>query len=249
MTISGLSQNYEQLSSGYKINSAADDTAGLAIANKLEKQSKGLDAGSNNAAAGQDLLKVADGGLSSIQNSLQRMRELSIQASNSAIYSPSDLKAMQKEIDGLKQSIQDTAKGTRYNTMSLLDGSKADLNLATNPSGGGMKIQLVNSTLEELGIADYNVTGKFDISALDKAIEKISGSRSGIGAAMNALDSVSSYNKSTAINQTAAQSRIQDLDVPKAISEMKKNEVLEDYKMSMTKKKMEQESLVTKLLG
>lgn len=248
MVISGLSQNYEQLSSAYSVNSSADDAAGLAIANKLETQSKGMDAGSDNAAAGQDLLKVADGGLSSIQNSLQRMRELSIQASSSAIYSSSDLKAMQKEIDELKKSIQDTAKGTQYNTMSLLDGSMADLDLATNPSGGGMKIQLINSTLEKLGIADYDITGKFDISALDKAIEQVSSSRSGIGAAMNALDSVANYNKSSVINQTAAQSKIQDLDIPKTVSDMKKNELLENYRMAMEKKKMEQENLVTKLL-
>ncbi len=89
MAISGIQSqtDYTALVSGKKINSAADDAAGMAIANKLESQSKGLSVGSSNAQTGQDLLKVADGGLSSIQDSLQRIRELSVQASNTAIYS------------------------------------------------------------------------------------------------------------------------------------------------------------------
>ena len=106
--------------------------------------------------------------------------------SMNGLYEDDERQAIQWEIDGLKQSIQDVAKGTTFNTMRLLDGSMADIDLATNPQGGGLSIRLVNSTLESLGIADYDVTKDFDLDAIDKAIETISGARSKIGAQTNA---------------------------------------------------------------
>jgi flagellin len=249
MTISSISSqtDYTALASGSRINSAADDSAGLAIANKLESESKGLSTGSSNAQAGQDLLKVADGALSSIQDSLQRIRELSVQASNNAIYSSGDIRSMQKEIDGLKQSIQDTAKGTSFNTMKLLDGSMADLNLATNPQGGGLKIQMVNSTLESLGIEDYDVTGKFSIKTIDDAIKKVSDARSSIGAKSNSLDHTVSANDYTSYLTDASRSKLEDTDYETEVTEQKKNEVLEQYRIFSLKAQQESESGILKL--
>lgn len=247
MGISSINSLYSSLSSGYSINKASDNAAGLAIAQKLKAQSNGYEVGANNAASMNDLINVADGGLGSITDSLQRMRELSVQASNTAIYSSDDISAMQDEINGLKQSIQDAAKGTQFNTMSLLDGSTADLNAATNPDGTGMSIQMVNSTLESLGIADYDVTGSFDISVIDKALETVSGARSSLGASSNALSSVINYNTNASLNLTSAQSRIEDLDYPKAVSELEKEKLLEQYRLNMAKKKTEEDSLVLKL--
>ena len=249
MAISGIQSqtDYTALVSGKKINSAADDAAGMAIANKLESQSKGLSVGSSNAQTGQDLLKVADGGLSSIQDSLQRIRELSVQASNTAIYSSGDIRSMQQEIDGLKQSIQDVAKGTSFNTMKLLDGSMADLNLATNPQGGGMKIQMVNSTLESLGIADYNVTGNFNIKDIDDAIKKVSDARSSLGAQSNALTHTININDYSAYNTTASKSKIEDTDYAKEVTEQKKNEVLDKYRIFNIKAQAESEASIIRL--
>lgn len=248
-SISNANNNlYTQLSSGKRINSAADDAAGMAIAEKLQSQSNGYDVGTYNAKMGQAMLNTAEGGLSSIADSLQRMRELSVQAANTAVYTPQDIKAMQDEVDQLKASIQDAAKNTRFNTMSLLDGSKADWNLATNPNGNGMTIQTANSTLDTLGIADYDLTGDFDISKLDEAIQKVNDARSSIGASSNVLDYTIRYNEYTSYNLQSSQSSIEDLDIPKAVSEKEKNRVLEEYQIFFMKKKMEQQGNVNKLL-
>lgn len=238
--INNSNRIYEQLSSMKKINKAADNAAGLAIVQGMLTQTKGYDMGTRNAQDGQNLLKTAEGGLSGIHDSLQRIRELSVQASNS-IYSDTERSYIQDEISQLKQSINDSAKNTQFNTKKLLDGSQADLNLATNPDGTGMKIQLESSTLESLGIADYDVTdGSFDISDIDKAIEMVSSQRSSIGASSNALDSTIAYNKLASENLTSASSKIEDLDAEAAISDMKKQEVLDQYKMFVLQAKAEE---------
>jgi len=249
MNITGVGSkiDYGTIASGKRINSASDDAAGMAIANKLETQAQGQTTGAENAKAGKGAIDIADGALSGVQDYLQRIKELSVKAMNGT-NSAADLKSIQKEIDASLEGIQQTAKGTEYNTMKLLDGSMASMDIATNPDGTGMKIQMANSTLEALGIDGYNVTGKFDMGKIDAAIEQVSASRSDLGASSNALDSAYESATNGAIQQTASQSRIEDLDIPKAVSEMKKNEVLEDYKTMMQKKQMEQESLVTKLL-
>ncbi|MBE5939322.1 MAG: flagellin [Lachnospiraceae bacterium] len=241
--------NYEQLASGKKINSAADDAAGLAIAKKLETQSNGYDVGANNAATSQNMINVADGALASVNDSLQRIRELSVQASNTAVYGDDEIGAMQAEIDQLKQHISDVAGNTQFNTLNLLDGSMTASNVASSPDGSGMQINLPDSTLEALGIADFDVTGNFSISDIDKAIEKVSQARSSLGAQSNALDSVQAYNSYASYNLTAAQSRTEDLDFPKAISDLEKNRVLEEYRLLMQKKQQEEDERVVKLYG
>lgn len=243
MNISSIGSNtytdYQQLSSGKRINSAADDAAGLAIAEKLETQSNGYDVGRDNAAATKDMVNVADGALGSITDSLQRMRELSIQASNTAIYGDSELNAIQAEIDQLKQGIADVAKNTNFNTKNLLDGSHSKFNVASNPDGSGMEVDMPTATLEALGIADYDVRGSFDIGAIDDAINMINSSRSSLGATSNRLDSLMNYNSYASYNMRASQSRIEDTDFAEAISELKKNTTIEQYRMALQKKQQE----------
>lgn len=238
---SGISTDYSQIASGKRINSAADDAAGLTVAKKMESQTKGLDAGTSNAQSGKDALNIADGALGGINDYLQRIYELSVKASN-GLNSGSDLSSMQKEVDQLMQGITETASNTEYNTMKLVDGSMADMSLATNPDGTGQSIKMANATLESLGIDGYDLTGSFDINRITTAMDKVNEARSAGGAASNALDYAIDYNKYASQNTTAAQSRIEDLDVPKAISEQKKNEVLDEYQMMMQKQKMETES-------
>lgn len=239
--------NYGTIASGRKLNSAADGASELTIANKLESQSKGLEAGASNAKESNGVLNIADGALSGIQDYLQRIKEISVKASN-GLNSASDLGAMQSEISEYMKGIQNIAKGTEYNTMKILDGSMASMDIASNPDGSGMQIQMANSTLEALGIDGYDVTSKFDMNRIDKALDMVSNSRSNLGASSNALDYTYSYNTNASLQLTSAQSSLEDLDIPKAISEMKKNEVLEDYKNTMLRKQMEQESLVTKIM-
>ena len=243
-----LYQNYRQLSSGKKINSAADDAAGLAIAEKLKSQSNGYDVGRRNAATSQDMVNVADGGLSTIADSLQRIRELGVQASNTAIYGDSERKMMQQEIDQLKGAISDAGKNTRFNTMNLLDGSMGSSHVASSPDGGGMDINMPNATLEALGIADFDVTGDFDLSVIDKALDQVSSARGDMGAAYNRLDHTMNFNSYASLNTTASRSRIEDLDIGKAVSDMKKNSLLEEYKIMMQKKQEEENGRVVQLL-
>ena len=238
---SGVSVNYSQIASGKRINSAADDASGLAISKKLETQSTGLDVGAANAQSGKDALNIADGALGGINDSLQRIYELSVKASN-GLNSGSDLSAMQKEVDQLMKGITETASNTEYNTLKLIDGSMADIDLATNPDGTGQSIKMANATLEALGIDGYDLTCDFDINRITSAMDKVNASRSDGGAASNALDYAIDYNQYASQNTTAAQSRIEDLDIPKAISEQKKNEVIDEYQMMMQKQKMDAEA-------
>lgn len=247
--ISGVSSStniYSQLSSGKRINSAADDPSGLVISNTMQEQENGLNVGSENAQAGIDMLNVAEGGLDQINDSLQRIYELSVKASN-GLNSGEELGAIQSEVNQLLDQIQGVAKGTEYNTMSLLDGSMADMELATNPNGTGSKIQMYNSTLEALGIDGYDVTGKFDINRITDAIAKVSEGRSRMGAEVNALESGIRYNDYAAENTMASRSSLEDLDMAKAISEQKKQETLNQYQTMMQKKKQEDEQ--NKMMG
>lgn len=247
MNISSVSnystyRNYQALSSGKRVNSAADDAAGLAISQKLQSQSNGYDVGYRNAGTSQDMLKTADGALGSITDNLQRIRELSVQAAN-GLYTDADRGAIQKEIDQLKQSISDTASQTQFNTKNLLDGTMGNSHVAAGPNGNGMEIQMPNATLKALGIEDYDVSsGNFDISVIDDALDKVNSARSGIGASSNRLDSVMAYNANASYNLTASQSRIEDLDYPKAVSDMKRNDLLRTFQMMMQRKMMENEN-------
>ena len=250
MSVSAIQSQrlFASLASGKRINSAADDAAGLAISEKLLAQTNGYAVGTNNAADGMNLMNVADGALSTMQDSLQRIRELAVQAGN-GIYSASDKELIQMEIDGLKQSIQDAAKGTNFNTLKLLDGSMASLSLATDPSGGGLEIQMENSTLESLGIAGFHVTGEFSLDDIDGAIKAVSKARSRLGAKTNALSHTMNYNENAGLNLMAANSRIRDTEYGSAIINKNRDDILSQYRIFAMKAQMSNHAGVLKLLG
>lgn len=220
----------DNMSAGSSIVTASDNPSGLAISESLKSEKNSYDVGADNAALGKEAMKTADSALSGITSNLQRIRELSVQASNTALYSAGDISAMQEEVGALLKDIQKQATETTFNSQSLLDGNFADQNLATNPDGTGMSIKMANSTLESLGIEDYDVTKDFDISTIDNALEKVSESRSSIGAQTNALDTVMNANRNTSENLTAAQGTNEDLDVAQYKSEQQKTSLLESYK-------------------
>ncbi len=140
------------------------------------------------------------------------------------------------------------AKTTSLNEQKLLDGSMADMHLATNPDGSGMRIGMANATLESLGIADFDVTsGDFNLDDIDNALQMVSGQRGNLGAFTNRLESTYNYNTGATLEQLSSRSRIEDLDMPKAISDQKKEELLNEYRTSMLRKRMENDSLVVKM--
>ena len=226
-----LQMDMIKLSTAKKINSAADDAAGLSISQKLLSQSNGYSQGTENAQDGQNASKVAEGGLSGINDSLQRMRELSVQASN-GIYSDEDKAQMQKEVDQLKASITDKVRGTEFNTIKMLDNT-SDINLATNPSGTGMSMKMVDTSLETLGISDFDVTKNFSIDSIDKAISKVTDARANFGATSNRLDSVTSSNDITNHNLIASMSRMTDTDYGQTTSDYSTTNALNQSYVAM----------------
>ncbi len=236
----GLFWSYTHLSSGKRINTAKDDAAGLAIANKMKVQEAGLKAGAENAGMAIGAANVAEGALGGMSDYLQRIRELAVRSMN-GLNSNADKQIYQKEIDQLKQGIEGLARDTSFNEQKLLDGSMADMAIATSPNGGSMHIQMENSTLEALGIADLDVTSKdFSLDAIDRAMDMVTQRRASLGGATNALEYTRNFNNSASINQLSARSRLEDLDFPKAIAKKKQDEVLGQYRVAMLRRQMDQ---------
>lgn len=242
--------DYGRFASGKKINSAADGAAELSIIQKEEAQIRGRKTGENNIGSAKDMLNVADGAMSGAADYLQRIKELAVQASNTATVTDSDRAYIQKEIDQLKQGISDIASQTTFNTKNLLDGSNSRFRIATDANAGEMEVTTANATLQELGIEDFDVTKDFDIQDIDDALAKVSDARSKVGAQVNALEYAYNNSTNSRLNHTAGKSRLEDLDYPEAISEKKKKEVLQEYSLYMRKKQQDDEdNRVVKLLG
>lgn len=240
--ISGTSTNYySQIASGKRLLSAADGASELAITQKENAQIRGYDAGTRNAEDGLSALKVADGAVGGIADSLQRMRELALQASNTAVVSDDERQMMQQEIDQLKQGIAEIAGNTEFNTKKLLDGTNQDMYIASGANGEGHVIDTGNATLQALGIADFDLTGDFDIQTIDDALAQVSKTRSSIGAQSNALDATMAYNRTASYNLTNAVSRMEDTDIAKAATELQKKRTLETARFMMQNKQREQQ--------
>lgn len=235
-----LFSSYSHLSSGKRINTAKDDAAGLAIANMMKRQETGYRVGAENAGMGIGAANVADSALGGMTDYLQRIRELAVKSMNGT-NSAEDKQIYQTEIDQLKQGIEGLARDTSFNEQKLLDGSMADMAIATSPNGGSMHIQMKNSTLEALGIADLDVTSKnFSLDAIDKAMDMVSQRRANLGSATNALEHTVNFNNSASIEQLSSRSRLEDLDFPKAIAKKKQDEVFGQYQMTMLRRQMEE---------
>lgn len=238
---SGADRIYSQIASGTKLQSAADGAAEMAIVTKENAQVNGLNMGERNAQDGKSLLNIADGAMDNLADQLQRMRELAIQASNTAVLTDDDRQMIQDEIDQLKQGISDIANNTEFNKKKLLDGSYQDGYIASGPNGSGMSLDIGDATLQALGIADFDVTGDFSVGTIDDALSKVSSNRSKIGAQSNALDYTIAYNSNASLNLTSAKSRLEDADLAKLVSEKDKQNILQSYRIIMQKKVQEQE--------
>lgn len=235
--------DYGKFASGKQIQTAADGAAELAIVQKQQLQVNTYDVGSSNIKQATGLANIADGALGGINDYLSHIHELSIRSMN-GLMSNSDKAAIQAEIDQMKQGIEQLAGTTKYNETNLLNGSVSDINVATG--SGYSSVSGANSTLKALGIEDYNIMGEFDLEVIEKAMQKVNSMRSKIGAETNGLEAAYNYATNASLNTTAAQSRVEDLDYPEAISEMKKQQTLQQYSMTMQKKQMENEAALMK---
>ncbi|MBP1590832.1 MAG: flagellar hook protein, partial [Oscillospiraceae bacterium] len=154
ISTSALAKNTEKLSSGYRINRAADDAAGLAISEKMRSQIRGLDRASSNAADGISLIQTAEGALNESHSILQRMRELAVQAANGT-ETDDDRDNLQDEIEQLQEELDRIATDTEFNTMNLLDGSLSAA--ATSVSSAGPKFGVYDTAIQ--GFLTSDVVG------------------------------------------------------------------------------------------
>lgn len=232
---------YGAIASGKRINSAADDAAGSNIAEKLKSQGNATSAALDNTKAGISAMNIADGSLSGITDYLQSIKQLSVKAAN-GLYTKSDKQAIQDQIEQYKQGIMDTVNSSQYNTLNLLDGSNSNLGIVSKADGTATNVSMGQMALESLGIADYDVTGDFDMSKIDDAIAYVSKNRSNVGASTNMLEAAYNYGSNSYEQLTSSLSRKEDLDIPGAVSDMQKNKLLQSMQLMMQKKKMEEDA-------
>ena len=238
----GYNSLYGKIASGKSLQSAADGAAELAISEKMNAQVGGLEQGADNVSSGIDAIRIQDSALGDVTDYLQRIRELALAASNTFTISDEDKKIYQQEISQLKEGIEDVSKITSYNEKNLLDGSSKEMEIATDSNASSVSVSGMDSTLKALGIEDFDVTKDFNIEDIDKALDTVSKMRSDAGAKMNSLEHAYNINKTSSYNHTAADSRLEDLDMEKAVSKLDKQRLLDTINVMMQKKKEENEA-------
>ena len=234
---SAQSKSTEKLSSGYRINRAGDDAAGLSISEKMRSQIRGLNKAASNAQDGISLVQVAEGALNETHSILQRMNELATQAANDTNTS-TDRTAIQAEIDQLTSEINRIQSTTQFNTMNLLDGTFSSKNLQVGSlSGQSIGISIKNMDASSLGVNALKVSSFASAgSSMDKiqsAINLVSTQRSTLGALQNRLEHTINNLNTTAENTQAAESRIRDVDMATEMVEYSKNNILAQAGQSM----------------
>lgn len=237
VTTGQQAKSSEKLSSGYKINRAADDAAGLSISEKMRSQIRGLNKASDNAQDGISLIQTAEGALNEAHSILQRMNELATQAANDTNTS-SDRSAVQDELNALTSEIDRIASTTQFNTQNLLDGNFTGKNLQIGALEG-QKISLTITTMDAaaLSIDTIKVSTFADAgSAMTKiqhAISSVSKQRSALGAVQNRLEHTVANLDNVSENTSSAESRIRDTDMAEEMVNYSKNNILAQAGQSM----------------
>ena len=236
---SSVGKNLEKLSSGYRINRAGDDAAGLAISEKMRAQITGLDMAKKNAEDGVSLIQTAEGALTEVHSMLNRMVELATQSANGT-YSTGNRSEMQKEITQLNAEIDRIGKTAKFNGISLF--SKAG-KISLHVGESGSTNNLIGITLSKMSSTDIGVgtsvkintsaNARAAISAINKAIDKISSMRSTFGALQNRLEHTINNLGVQHENLSAAESRIRDVDMAKEMMAYTKNNILVQASQAM----------------
>ncbi len=242
ITTSAQAKSTEKLSSGYKINRAADDAAGLSISEKMRSQIRGLNKASSNAQDGVSLVQTAEGALNETHSILQRMNELATQAANGTNTSV-DRSAIRAELDQLTSEINRIQSTTQFNTMNLLDGTfsgaKNQMKLQVGAlSGQSIDFSIANMCATKIGlkktlsVSTFTKAGSYMKSVQD-AIEVVSKQRSAMGAIQNRLEHTIANLDTTSENTQSAESRIRDTDMASEMVTYSKNNILGQAGQSM----------------
>ena len=229
--------SFDRLSSGKRINSAADDAAGLAVLSKLEAALSEKEQAIRNAADGQGLLHTADAGAAEISNILNRMRELAIQAANGTS-SIAEREALQSEADQLTAEMNRIADSTSFNGRTPLSGTQMDLQVGAS-AGEQINVTVdgVRATDLQLDVGrisfDTSKNAQDAIGAIDAALQKVSSVRSDIGAGVNRISSSIDHLSSTAKNTKIAAGRVADSDVENERMRLTKSQMLQQASIAM----------------
>ena len=242
ITTSAQAKSTEKLSSGYKINRAADDAAGLSISEKMRSQIRGLNKASSNAQDGVSLVQTAEGALNETHSILQRMNELATQAANGT-NTTVDRSAIKAELDQLTSEIDRIQSTTQFNTMNLLDGTfsgktnKMKLQVGAL-SGQSIDFSIANMCASKIGLKDalsvstFTKAGSY-MKSVQNAIEVVSKQRSAMGAIQNRLEHTIANLDTTSENTQSAESRIRDTDMASEMVTYSKNNILAQAGQSM----------------
>ncbi|MBE5963194.1 MAG: flagellin [Lachnospiraceae bacterium] len=257
ITTGNLAKSTEKLSSGYRINRAGDDAAGLSISEKMRGQIRGLDQASTNAQDGISMIQTAEGALAETQSILQRMRELTVQAANDTNVS-TDRKAIAEEVSALTDEITRIATQTEFNTMKLLSGGLKNKSLQVGANAG----QTINFSIKAMDSQALGVTSVADgiktktasgisklISTVNTALNKVSTQRSALGALQNRLEHTITNADNTSENLQAAESRIRDVDMASEMVKYSKNNILQQAAQSMLAQANQSTQGVLSILG
>lgn len=258
-TDNAMGKTLEKLSSGLRINRAADDAAGLAISEKMRAQIRGMRQAIRNAQDGISFIQTAEGALNETHAILNRMRELAVQASN-GIYTESDKQKLQEEFKQLYDELDRIAVTTEFNTKKLLSGSYESTGVVfqIGPNANQMiSGTITNMTATGLGLsetdsigsgANYNAIQSV-LNKIDSAIDKVSAERSKLGAIQNRLEHTIANLSVTMENLAASESRIRDVDMAQEMTEFTKNQILMQSATAMLAQANMKPQAVLQLLG
>ncbi|MBU2699153.1 flagellin [Sporomusaceae bacterium BoRhaA] len=242
-----------KLSSGKRINKAADDAAGLAISEKMISQINGLDQASSNAQDGISLVQTAEGALNETTSIIQRLRQLAVQARNGS-ETDKDRAHIQKEVGQLLSEVNQIASTTQFNTMNLLNGSTTTVTFQIGANQGQtMAVSLPTVTANKLSIDTISLAtaagASGAIKSLDAALSTVSGARANLGAVQNRLQHAINNLQVASENLSSANSRVRDVDMAKEMASFSKTQVLVQAGTAMLAQANQMPQTVLKLLG
>ena len=236
-----LSDTMERLSSGLRINRAADDAAGLAVSEEMRTQIRGMKVASRNALDGVSLVQVADGALSGVNEALQRVRDLAVQAANGTL---TDLQRgnLDQEVQSIVAEMARVASDTEFNGVKILSGSVATAASAITLQVGANGSQVIAFTVATMTASDLGISGlsvstaasaTSAIASIDAAIRTVNSQRASMGAIQNRLEQTISRLELTSENLQAAESRIRDADMASEMIDYTRNQILQQSGTAM----------------
>lgn len=254
----GTERSLARLSSGYRINQAADDAAGLAISENLRGQIRGMKQASRNSEDGVSLVQVAEGGLNEVSNMLIRLRELGVQAASDTI-GDTERKFLDVEYQQLKSEIQRIGEVTQFNGRDLLNGTGGIIDIQVGVQNDPFKDRIsfnssaANSSLEALGLTVEGLGSKElaqnSLNVVDNAMTSVNAMRANFGAMQNRLNSTIANLAIAHENLSAANSRIRDTDIAEETAELTRNTILTQAGVSVLGQANQIQQMALKLLG